>query len=205
MKKSKKILENAPKTSGVYLMKDKDNQIIYVGKAKNLRLRVQSYFREKGDGRPSVPILREKISSIDYLQTSNEKKALHLEDKLIKEHQPKYNIDLKDGKQYFSVKVTINEEFPRVFLTHQRKNDGGIYFGPFTSSANARKMVKKLVEKFKLRRCTAAKPWNDGPCMYEQIEGCSAPCAGKISSETYRKNIRKILISLKRAEQMELE
>ena len=152
MKKSKKLLENAPKSSGVYLMKDKDNQIIYVGKAKNLRARVQSYFREKGDGRPSVPILREKISSIDFLQTSTEKKALHLEDKLIKEHQPKYNIELKDGKRYFSVKVTINEKFPRVFLTHQRKDDGAAYFGPFVSSSSARKMVKKLIEKFMIRK-----------------------------------------------------
>jgi len=205
MKKSDDILDKAPKNPGVYLMKDKDNQVIYVGKAKNLRARVQSYFRDKGDGRASVPVLRGKISSIDYLQTSDEKKALHLEDKLIKEYQPKYNIDLKDGKRYFSVKVTINEKFPRVFLTHQRKDDGGIYFGPFSSSGSARKMVKKLVEKFMLRRCTGANPRHDGPCMYAQIEGCSAPCVEKISSEIYRENIEKILISLKRAEQMELE
>ncbi len=205
MKKSKDILETAPKASGVYLMKDKNNQVIYVGKAKNLRTRVQSYFREKGDGRHSVPILRDKIVSIDYLQTPDEKKALLLEDKLIKEYQPRYNVELKDGKRYFSVKVTINEEFPRVFLTHQRKDDGAVYFGPFSSSGSARKMVKKLVEKFKLRRCTGIKPRHDGPCMYAQIDGCFAPCAGEISTEKYRENIEKILMSLKRAEQMELE
>jgi len=198
-------IADAPKSTGVYIMKDKNNRVIYIGKAKNLRSRVQSYFREKGDGRLSVPILKQKVSSIDYLQTPNEKKALLLEDKLIKEYQPRYNVELKDGKRYFSVKVTLNEEFPRVFLTHQRKDDGAAYFGPFSSSGSARKMVKNLVEKYKLRRCTGVKPRKDGPCMYEQIEGCFAPCEGKFSVEEYKKNIEKILIFLKRAEQMELE
>jgi len=197
--------ESAPKLSGVYLMKDGDGKIMYIGKAKNLRSRVQSYFREKGDGRFSVTILRDKVKTVEYLTTKNDKEALLLEDKLIKQHQPKYNIDLKDDSRYSSVKLTIREEYPRLLVIHQRIDDGSLYFGPFTSASDTKKMVKKLKEKYKLRRCKGDNPNKGGPCLYAQIDGCAAPCVGKISLDEYRENIKKIIISLRRAELMEIK
>ncbi len=205
--KNKKVdnrVELAPKVSGVYLMKDDAGKVMYIGKAKNLRSRVQSYFREKGDGRFSVAVLRDKVKTVEYLTTVNDKEALLLEDKLIKQYQPKYNIDLKDDSRYSSVKLTIREEYPRLLVVHQRKDDGSLYFGPFTSAADTKKMVKKLQEKYKLRRCKGDKPKKDGPCLYAQIDGCCAPCNGEISLEEYRERIKKIISSLRRAEMMEI-
>ena len=196
--------ESAPKVSGVYLMKDDEGNVMYIGKAKNLRSRVQSYFREKSDGRYSVAILRDKVKTVEYLTTKNDREALLLEDKLIKQYQPKYNIDLKDDSRYSSVKLTIREEYPRLIVVHQRVDDGSLYFGPFTSAAETRKMVKKLKEKYKLRRCKGEKPKKDGPCLYAQIDGCAAPCIGKISLEEYQEIIKKIISSLRRAETMEV-
>ena len=204
-KKQDKRIKNAPKIPGVYLMKDSDGNVVYIGKAKNLRSRVQSYFREKGDGRYSVAVLRDKVKSVEYLTTASDKEALLLEDKLIKQYKPKYNIDLKDDSRYASVKLTIREEFPRLFVVHQRIDDGSMYFGPFTSAAETRKMVKKLNEKYKLRRCKGETPKKNGPCLYAQIDGCAAPCAQKISLEKYKENINKIITFLKRAEMMEIK
>ena len=208
MNDKKKIdsrVESAPKLSGVYLMKDGDGKIMYIGKAKNLRSRVQSYFREKGDGRFSVTILRDKVKTVEYLTTKNDKEALLLEDKLIKQHQPKYNVDLKDDSRYSSVKLTAREEYPRLLVVRQRIDDGSLYFGPFTSASDTKKMVKKLKEKYKLRRCKGDNPKKDGPCLYAQIDGCAAPCIGKILLDEYRENIKKIIISLRRAELMEVK
>ena len=205
--KKKKIdarAAKAPKLSGVYLMKDGDGNVMYIGKAKNLRSRVQSYFREKGDGRYSVTILRDKVKTVEYLTTRNDKEALLLEDKLIKQYQPKYNIDLKDDRRYSSVKLTIRDEYPRLIIVHQRIDDGSLYFGPFTSGAETKKMIKKLNEKYKLRRCKGDKPKKDGPCLYAQIDGCSAPCIDNISLDEYRDKIKKIIVTLRRAEMMEV-
>jgi len=205
--KKKKIdarVAKAPKLSGVYLMKDVDGNVMYIGKAKNLRSRVQSYFREKGDGRYSVTILRDKVKTVEYLTTKNDKEALLLEDKLIKQYQPKYNIDLKDDRRYSSVKLTIRDEYPRLMIVHQRIDDGSLYFGPFTSGAETKKMIKKLNEKYKLRRCKGDKPKKDGPCLYAQIDGCSAPCVHNISLDEYRDKIKKIITVLRRAEMMEV-
>ncbi len=204
-KKNDPRAAKAPKVSGVYLMKDGEGNVMYIGKAKNLRSRVQSYFREKGDGRYSVTILRDKVKTVEYLTTKNDKEALLLEDKLIKQYKPKYNIDLKDDSRYSSVKLTVREEYPRLLVVHQRTDDGSLYFGPFTSAAETKKMVKKLNEKYKLRRCKGENPEKDGPCLYAQIEGCSAPCTGRISLEEYRENIKKIITSLRRTELMEIK
>jgi len=203
-KKVDNRVESAPKVSGVYLMKDDDGKVMYIGKAKNLRSRVQSYFRKKGDGRFSVAVLRDKVKTVEYLTTASDKEALLLEDKLIKQYQPKYNIDLKDDSSYSSIKLTIREKYPRLLVVHKRKDDGSLYFGPFTSAAETKKMVKKLREKYKLRRCKGDKPQKDGPCLYAQIDGCCAPCAGGTSLGEYREKIKKIISSLRRAELMEI-
>ncbi len=204
-KETDKRAAQAPKIPGVYLMKDDEGNVIYIGKAKNLRSRVQSYFREKGDGRYSVSILKDKVKNVDYITTETDKEALLLEDKLIKQYKPKYNVDLKDDSKYASVKLTVREEYPRLLVVHQRQDDGSLYFGPFTSAAETRKMVKKMNEKYKLRRCKGEKPRKDGPCLYAQIDGCAAPCAQKITLEEYRENVKKIITALRRAEMMEIK
>ena len=203
-RKRDKRVNDAPKVPGVYIMKDAAGNVLYVGKAKNLRSRVQSYFREKNDGRFSVTILRDKVRTVDYLTTTNDKEALLLEDKLIKQYKPKYNIDLKDDKRYVSVKLTIREEFPRLLIVRQRKDDGSLYFGPFTSAADTKKMVKKLQDEFMLRRCKGENPRNDGPCLYYQINSCSAPCNGIVSLQDYQDKIKKVIVFLRRAESMQL-
>jgi excinuclease ABC subunit C len=183
-------------------MKDKSGRVLYVGKARNLRSRVQTYFRESGDGRENVSILRDKVTSIDYVTTRDEQEALILEDKLIKEYQPRYNLELKDDRRYFSVKVTVNEEYPRLLVCHQRKDDGALYFGPFASGGHVKRMVKRLQQKFRLRRCGGERCQSKGPCMYAQIDACSAPCTGTVDREEYMSRVRGALQYLQRAEAM---
>ena len=196
---------DAPQTTGVYLMKDSGGSVLYVGKANNLRSRVQSYFREKGDDRASVAVMRDKIKTIEYIPTSNENEALLLEDKLIKEYTPRYNARLKDSKRYPSVKVTVQEEFPRILKVHQREDDGSIYFGPFTTVGSVNSMVRRLQDTFHLRRCKGSACRADGPCMYAQIDKCSAPCSRTVTVEEYRERIRKVIRFLQRTEETQIE
>jgi excinuclease ABC subunit C len=198
-------ISDAPKTAGVYLMKDVDGSVLYVGKAKNLRSRVQAYFREKGDGRFSVTIMRDKIRTVEYIPTANENEALLLEDKLIKEYQPRYNAMKKDDKRYPSIKITLNEEYPRVLHVRQREDDGSLYFGPFAQGISVNTMVKKLQDKYHLRRCNGPRCRSNGPCMYAQIDMCSAPCSGMVDREEYMQRIRKVIEFLRRTEEMQIE
>jgi excinuclease ABC subunit C len=198
-------IADAPAVSGVYLMKDKAGRVLYVGKAKNLRSRVQSYFRESGDGRENVATLRDKVRTVEYVTTGNEQEALILEDKLIKEYQPKYNLELKDDRRYFSVKVTVNEEYPRLLVCHQRQDDGALYFGPFAAGAYVKRMVKRLQLKHRLRRCAGEKCQVNGPCMYAQIDACSAPCSGGVDQEQYMQRVQAAMAHLRRAEAMRVE
>jgi len=198
-------ISDAPKTAGVYLMKDTDGGVLYVGKARNLRSRVQTYFREKGDGRFSVTIMRDKIRTVEYIPTTNENEALLLEDKLIKEYQPRYNAMSKDDKRYPSIKITLNEDFPRVLRVRQRDDDGSLYFGPFAQAVSVNSLVKKLQDKYHLRRCTGPKCQANGPCMYAQIDMCSAPCSGQIDRDEYLQRIKKVIEFLRRTEEMQIE
>jgi excinuclease ABC subunit C len=198
-------ISDAPKTAGVYLMKDTDGSVLYVGKARNLRSRVQTYFREKGDGRFSVAIMRDKIRTVEYIPTVNENEALLLEDKLIKEYQPRYNAMKKDDKRYPSIKITVNEYFPRVLKVRQREDDGALYFGPFAQGVSVNTVVKKLQDKYHLRRCPGPKCQTNGPCMYAQIDMCSAPCSGQVDREEYMQRIRKVIEFLRRTEEMQIE
>jgi len=204
MKGSNGSIAEAPRAPGVYVMKDGAGSVLYVGKAANLRTRVRSYFRASGDNRASVPILRDRIRSIEYIATPDERQAALLEDRLIKQHQPRYNFDLKDDKRFCSVKVTMAEEFPRVLVCHQRADDGSLYFGPFASSLRAKQMVKVLQAKHGLRRCPGPKCRRNGPCLYAQIKLCAAPCAQRIDRHEYLARIDKVLIHLRRAEQLEI-
>lgn len=183
-------------------MKDCDQRVLYVGKAKNLRARVQSYFRPGGDGRANVAFLQSKVQEIEYLETPNEEAAAVLENQLIKEYQPRYNFELKDDRRYFSLKLTVQEEFPRLLITHQRVDDGALYFGPFPSGVHAKRLLQRLQEKYHLRRCGGAKCRSTTPCMYAQMDACSAPCSGAITREAYQARIERLIQELRRIEAM---
>ena len=177
--------ENLPKKPGVYIMRDANDEIIYIGKAKNLINRVRSYFREKLD-RPKTQILMSHFDSLEYIVTNSEKEALILEANLIKKHRPRYNIQLKDDKRYPYVKIT-NEKFPRLIIT-RNVTKNGVYYGPFTDVTSVKKTVKFLKSLFKIRTCRNM----DGPCLNSQIELCYAPCSGEISQDEYNEIINKI-------------
>lgn len=177
--------ENLPKKPGVYIMRDTNDEIIYIGKAKNLINRVRSYFREKLD-RPKTQILMSHFDSLEYIVTNSEKEALILEATLIKKHRPRYNVQLKDDKRYPYVKIT-NEKYPRLIITRNITKNG-IYYGPFTDVTSVKKTVKFLKSLFKIRTCRNM----DGPCLNSQIDLCYAPCSGEISKEEYDEIINKI-------------
>ena len=166
-------------------MRDANDEIIYIGKAKNLINRVRSYFREKLD-RPKTQILMSHFDSLEYIVTNSEKEALILEATLIKKHRPRYNVQLKDDKRYPYVKIT-NEKYPRLIITRNITKNG-IYYGPFTDVTSVKKTVKFLKSLFKIRTCRNM----DGPCLNSQIDLCYAPCSGEISKEEYDEIINKI-------------
>ena len=177
--------DDLPNKPGVYIMRDKNDTIIYIGKAKNLINRVRSYFREKLD-RPKTQILMSHFDSLEYIVTNSEKEALILEATLIKKHRPRYNVQLKDDKRYPYVKIT-SEQFPRLVITRNVTKDG-IYYGPFTDVGSVKQTVKFLKSLFKIRTCRNM----DGPCLNAQIDLCYAPCDGRISKDEYSEIINKI-------------
>ena len=177
--------DDLPNKPGVYIMRDADDTIIYIGKAKSLIKRVKSYFREKLD-RPKTQILMSHFDSLEYIITNSEKEALILEANLIKKYRPRYNVQLKDDKRYPYVKIT-DEEFPRLVIT-RNVTKNGIYYGPFTDVGSVKQTVKFLKSLFKIRTCRNM----DGPCLNSQIDLCYAPCAGNISKEEYSEIINKI-------------
>lgn len=176
---------NLPNKPGVYIFKDIEEKILYVGKAKSLKKRVKSYFKDELDS-PKTRILMRQFHNLEYIVTDTEKEALILESNLIKKHLPRYNIRLKDDKRYPYVKIT-NEVFPRILITRRVKDDGSYYYGPFTDVGTLRRMLKFIKSLFKIRDCKNM----DGPCLNSQIELCEAPCDGGISREEYGKLIDK--------------
>ena len=177
--------DNLPDKPGVYIMRDVNGIIIYIGKAKSLVKRVKSYFREKLD-RPKTQVLMSHFDSLEYIITNSEKEALILEANLIKKHRPRYNVQLKDDKRYPYVKIT-DEDFPRLVITRNITKNG-IYYGPFTDVGSVKQTVKFLKSLFKIRTCRNM----DGPCLNAQIDLCYAPCDGKITKEEYSEIINKI-------------
>ena len=183
------IALNAPKTSGTYIWKNSDGVVIYVGKAKSLKMRLTSYFREKKDVK--TRLLVSHATMLEYIQTKNEYEALLLENTLIKKHSPKYNISLKDGKTYPMLKVT-NEAFPRLYRTRTIHNDGARYFGPFANVQNVDTFLNLIKQNYKLHQCKRLQK-KDSPCLYYHIGRCNAPCCGKISEDEYNKSIKEIV------------
>lgn len=177
-------------------MHDKEDHIIYVGKAVVLKNRVRQYFQKSRNVSPKIARMIEQIAWFEYIVTDSELEALVLECNLIKEHNPKYNTMLKDGKSYPFLKATIQEDFPRFVLARQMKRDGAKYFGPFTSGAAIRDTIELLNKLFHLRNCRKVLPRDVGkerPCLYHQMGQCPAPCQGSVDREEYRENFQKAL------------
>ena len=184
-------LQALPDNPGVYLMKNQDGKIIYVGKAVNLKNRVRSYFRTLPAEALKTKALVRNIADFEYIITDSEVEALVLECNLIKKYRPKYNISLKDDKTYPYLKIT-NEDYPRVLVTRHYVKDGGKYFGPYPSVTVLRETLELLRSIFPFRMCNQRTFTNDRPCLNYQIKRCYAPCVGKISKEEYGELIAKI-------------
>lgn len=193
--KIKSILKTIPTDPGVYRYYDDKGEIIYVGKAKNLKRRVSSYFNKQQSGK--VKVLVSRIADIKFIVVDNEMEALLLENNMIKQYKPRYNIMLKDDKTYPWICVK-NERFPRVFLTRKKVNDGSIYFGPYPSVMTARTLLEMLRQLYPIRNCKLIlkeENINNGhyrPCLEYHIGNCKAPCDGSISEDDYRQMIQNI-------------
>lgn len=189
-------LKKLPGSPGVYLMHDEKDEIIYVGKAVSLKNRVRQYFQSSRKRTAKIEQMVSKISRFEYIVTDSELEALILECNLIKEHQPKYNTMLKDDKGYPFIRVTVNEEFPRIMLARTMKKDKTKYFGPYTSAGAVKDTIELLTKIYKIRTCNRSLPKDIGkgrPCLNYQIKQCDAPCMGYISSENYRKKINQVI------------
>ena len=186
-------LENLPTNPGVYLMKNDQGEIIYVGKAINLRNRVRSYFRELKPEQAKTKALVRNIADLEYILADNELEALVLECNLIKKYRPKYNISLKDDKTYPFLKIT-KEEYPRVVVTRKVDKDGARYFGPYPSVNELRSSLEMVHKIFPFRSCKQRTFTNDRPCLNAHINMCCAPCVGRISKEDYNAMIDQVAL-----------
>jgi excinuclease ABC subunit C len=189
-------LKKLPAKPGVYIMHDKKDAIIYVGKAISLKNRVRQYFQTSRNKGAKIERMVTQIERFEYIITDSELEALVLECNLIKEHRPKYNTMLKDDKGYPFIKVTVNEEFPRVLFSHQMKKDKCRYYGPYTSAGAVKDAVELSRKLYHLRSCNRNLPRDIGkerPCLYYHIKQCNAPCQGYVSREEYHKQVEKLL------------
>lgn len=178
-----------PDNPGCYLMKDKDDKVIYVGKARNLKKRVNQYFLPNRDMKTTA--LVEKIDHIDYIITGNEYEALVLENNLIKKYSPHYNILLKDGKSYPLIRIT-NEKYPQIFKTRRIIRDGSRYFGPYPNAKALNEYIEIINKAFPLRRCSSSQFSSHKACLYYHMGQCSAPCEEKINEKEYSKYIKAV-------------
>ena len=179
----KEEVKKLPLKPGVYIMHDAHDDIIYVGKAVKLKNRVSQYFQ--------IRQMVAHVARFEYIVTDSEMEALVLENNLIKTHRPKYNTMLKDDKTYPYIKVTTNEDYPRVLLVRRMKKDGARYFGPFTSAQSVRDTIDLIQKIFMIRNCSKQLPRDigkDRPCLYYHMGQCEAPCTGRVSKEEYRRH-----------------
>lgn len=187
-------LAHLPDKPGVYLMKDDNGRIIYVGKAVNLKNRVRSYFQASRNHSPKVLAMVARIADFEYIVTGSEMEALILECNLIKKHRPKYNISLRDDKSYPYAKVTLNEPFPQVYVTRRVQKDGARYFGPYTNVGALHETIRLLRRLFPLRSCRVLDA--SRPCLQYHIKRCLAPCTGKVDPKTYGEMIKAVCLLL---------
>ena len=192
-------LKKLPDKPGVYIMHDQSDEIIYVGKAINLKNRVRQYFQHSKNKAPKVIAMVSHIAYFEYIVTDSEMEALLLECNLIKEHRPKYNVMLKDDKTYPYIKVTVNEDYPRIFITRKYVKDKNRYFGPITDATAAKETVDLINKLFPIRKCRKSLPKEIGkerPCLNYHIGQCLAPCDNLISKDEYGKIVDEVIAVL---------
>ena len=190
-------LERIPSDPGVYLMKGKDAKVFYVGKAANLKARVRQYFGATTDRRLFVGMLDRLLDDIECLITHTEKEALILENELIKRHQPRFNVELKDDKNFLHLRIDERVDWPRIDVVRRPKRDGARYFGPYHSASRIRETLKLVERHFQLRNCDDLTFRNRSrPCLQHQIERCPAPCVLPASRQDYRESVGQALLFL---------
>lgn len=199
----KEKVRGLPGTPGVYIMKDGSGGVLYVGKAANLRKRVSSYFYAHSRLQARLEMMVRQVKDIEYLPASTEAEALIYENGLIKQLSPKYNVSLRDDKSYPMLKLTVNERFPRLFITRQKRDDGALYYGPYTSAKLLKEALIILKQTFPLRSC-ARMP--KSVCLNYHIKQCFAPCAGYIDEAGYHKMVAELKLFLegRRAELVDI-
>ncbi|HOV26421.1 MAG TPA: excinuclease ABC subunit UvrC [Pseudobacteroides sp.] len=188
-------LKKMPDKPGVYIMKDENGQIIYIGKAVVLKNRVRQYFQSSANMLPKVKAMVARIAEFEYIVTHSELEALILECNLIKKHKPKFNILLKDDKTYPYIKVTMNEEYPRVLMTRKLEKDGAKYFGPYSNVTAVKETIDLLKKLFPIKTCSKVLPRDigkDRPCLNYHIYQCLGPCQGNVSKDEYRNLMKDI-------------
>ena len=184
-------LKKLPKKPGVYIMHDKNDKIIYVGKAVVLRNRVRQYFR-KNKKTKRIQNMVANVDHFEYIVCDNEAEALILECNLIKKNMPKFNVLLKDDKTYPYIKINVKSDYPDLYITRRILNDGARYFGPYANAGSAKEMIEFIKTRYKIRQCRSFK-YKDRPCLNYHIKKCMAPCMGYVTKEEYRKQINEII------------
>jgi len=188
-----------PLRPGVYIMKDKNGKIIYVGKSRVLRQRVSQYFQDSVH-HPKTKKMVSCVRDFEWMLTDSEIEALSLENKLIKFHKPKFNIKLKDDRNYPYIRITINDDFPQISVVRKRQNDGARYFGPYSGTGVAYTILKTVQKTFRIASCKKVFPRDVGksrPCLYRQLGQCMGPCAGDIKSEDYKESFKEAMLLLR--------
>lgn len=197
-------LKKLPKKPGVYIMRDKNDKIIYVGKAVVLRNRVRQYFR-KNKKTKRIQNMVSLVDHFEYIVCDNEAEALILECNLIKKNMPKFNVLLKDDKTYPYIKINVKADYPDLYITRRILNDGARYFGPYANAGSAKEMIEFIKSRYKIRQCRSFK-YKDRPCLNYHIKRCMAPCMGYVTKEEYRKQINEIISILEgKTEQLKKE
>jgi len=189
-------LSSVPSKPGVYTFSNAKQKVLYVGKAKNLRNRLRSYFRKSSGLDTRKASMMRDVRDFNYIVTDNELEAFVLEANLIKQYKPRFNIILRDDKNYPYIKLTVNEEWPRLEVVRKLKNDGSVYFGPFVPAGSMWETIAFIRRNFQIRNCSYSLEKPMRPCIQHQMGKCLAPCAGKITKRAYRKLIDEIRLFL---------
>jgi excinuclease ABC subunit C len=193
----KALRDKLPEGPGVYLFKDSSGRIIYVGKAKNLRKRVLSYFKKTDDLTQKTRLMMSRAKGVDTILTETENEAFILEDTLIKKHMPRYNVVLRDDKRYPCLRLDLRKKYPRLQIVRRIKKDGALYFGPFSSAGSVRKTVKLIETIFPLRKCRGNNPpKRSRPCLNYQLGRCLGPCARDVTFEIYGELVEQVRLFL---------
>jgi len=187
----KEKLKELPDSPGVYIFRDESGKVVYIGKASSLRDRVKSYFQPSRRLNPRLEAMVYYVRDVEWFVTPSEAEALLFEANLIKEYQPKYNVAYRDDKSYPFIKITMAEEAPKVLVTRGRRNDGSIYFGPYSNAKLLRRAVKSIRAIFPFRTCS---PMPKRACAYYDMGLCPAPCGGKVSKGEYNDTIKQIIL-----------